>query len=85
MFSILEQQAYAKMQEVKAKAAEVEKVAMERRIEDVKRAQEENKRQLMEKIERERRDMQSEHERVLQQKLRVPSSYNSDFVSLLPH
>nr|XP_023652246.1 guanylate-binding protein 1-like isoform X1 [Paramormyrops kingsleyae] len=67
---IEEQQAYAKMQEVNAKAAEVEKVAVERRIEDVKRAQEENKRQLMEKIERERKDMQSEHERVLQQKLR---------------
>ncbi|XP_048855600.1 guanylate-binding protein 1-like [Brienomyrus brachyistius] len=67
---IEEQQAHAKMLEVKAKAAEVQMVAMERRIEDVKRAQEENKRQLIKKIERERRDMQSEHERVLQQKLR---------------
>ncbi|XP_072563912.1 guanylate-binding protein 6-like [Paramormyrops kingsleyae] len=67
---IEEQQAYAKMQEVKAKAAELMMVTMERRIEDVTRAQEENKRQLMEKFERERRDMQSEHEQVLQQMLR---------------
>ncbi|XP_048852995.1 guanylate-binding protein 1-like [Brienomyrus brachyistius] len=66
---IEEQQAHAKMLEVKAKAAEVEKVAMERRIEDVKRAQEEMNRKLMKKMKKERRDMQYEHERVLQQKL----------------
>lgn len=76
LFPPTEQQARAEMESLKAEVARGHQKALESKLKDVERAWRENEWQLKEKMEMDRRAAHEEHQRVLDEKLKVQYSPN---------